>query len=240
MLRALRIAPVCLLVAISTACGTGGGGSSAGGYHPRIKPTEFTANVDNPWFPLQPGTTRIFTGTKDGRAARDVYRVTTATKVVGGVPTRVVDDQLFLDGQLEETTSDFYTQDKSGAVWYFGEDTKELDAKGKVVSTKGSWLTGVDGAQPGIFMEPDPVPGHRHRQEYLKGQAEDFFQVVDLHSSVTVPYGTVRDALLTKEWTPLEPGVLDHKYYARGIGQVQEISIKGPTEELDLVELTTQ
>src|SRR5438128_1935587 len=79
-----------MLVAIATACGTGGGGSSAGGYHPRIKPAEFTANVENPWFPLQPGTTRIFTGTKDGKAARDVYRVTTDTKVIDGVPTRVV------------------------------------------------------------------------------------------------------------------------------------------------------
>jgi hypothetical protein len=240
MLRIPRIAAAGLLVAIATACGSGGGGSSAGSYHPRIKAAEFTARVDNPWFPLKPGTIRIFTGTKDGKAARDVYRVTTDTKVIDGVSTRVVDDELFLAGHLEETTTDYYTQDKTGTVWYFGEDTRELDANGKVVSTKGSWRAGAGGAQPGIFMEAEPAPGHRFRQEYMKGEAQDFFQVVNLTASVTVPYGAFRDTMLTKEWTPLEPGILDHKYYVRGIGQVQEIAVKGPTEELDLIELTMQ
>ena len=237
-----RLGACCVLLVIAAACTSGGGSnarSSASTYHPKIAPTDFSATVDNPWFPLQPGSTRVSTGVKDGKAARDVYTVTSDVKVIDGVPTRIVRDDLFLDGRLEETTIDYYTQYKTGTVWYFGEDTKTLDANGKVTGTAGSWRAGVDGAQPGVFMEANPVRGHQFRQEYLKGQAEDHYQVLNLTSSVTVPYGTFHDAILTKEWTPLEPDVLDHKYYVRGVGQVQEISVKGPTEGLDLVEFHT-
>ncbi len=241
MLVARRLAATGVLVAVAVACTSGGRGTkTAGGYHPKIEPASFSATVDNPWFPLAPGTTRISTGTKDGKSARDVYTVTHDTKVIDGVTCRVVDDQLFLDGRLEETTIDYYSQDRAGTVWYFGEDTKTLDANGKVTGTKGTWRTGVDGAQPGVFMEASPVSGHRYRQEYYKGHAEDWYQVLDLSSSVTVAYGTFQGAMLTKEWTPLAPDVLDHKYYVRGIGQVQEVSVKGPKEGLDLIELNRQ
>ena len=84
-------------------------------YHPKINPAEFSATVDNPWFPLVPGSTSVSIGTEDGKAARDVFTVTADTLVVNGVPTRVVKDDVYLDGQLEETTLDYYTQVKT--VW---------------------------------------------------------------------------------------------------------------------------
>ena len=210
--------------------------SSTTEYHTAINAADFSANVDNPWFPLQPGSVRVYTGTKDGKDARNVFTVTHRTKIVDGVTTRVVDDKLYLDGKLEEKTLDYYTQHKNGDVWYFGEDTATLDESGKVTSTDGTWHAGVDGAVPGVFMEADPVVGHSFRQEYLKGHAEDHFEVLDLSASVTVPYGTFHDALLTKEWTPLEPDVLDHKFYVRGIGQVREASVTGPKEITSLVD----
>jgi hypothetical protein len=130
-----------------------------------------------------------------------------------------------------------YTQDAAGNVWYYGEATAELDGKGRVTSTEGSWQAGRDGAKPGIFMPAHPRVGQSFRQEFYKGQAEDHFQVVSLHATVNVRYTSSKHAMLTKEWTPLEPGVIDHKFYVRGIGDVSEQTVKGPTERLALVSL---
>ena len=205
---------------------------------PSIDPAAFTTTIDNPWFPLVPGTTLSYRGTKDGKPAVDAYQVTTETRVIDGVACVVVKDTLYLAGKLEETTRDYYVQDKLGNVWYFGEDTQELDATGKVTSTEGTWHAGDDGAEPGIFMEATPTIGRALRQEYYQGHAEDHFEVLSLTSSVKVPYRAFQGvALRTKEWTPLEPDVLDNKYYIRGIGEVREVSVKGPREELVLVKV---
>ena len=209
--------------------------STTNGYRPTIRAADFSAEVDNPWFPLEPGTVTVSRGTKDGKPARDVVTVTQQTQVIGGVPTRVVQDRLYLAGRLAESTTDYYSQDKAGTVWYFGEDTETLDARGRVLDREGSWHSGVDGAQPGVFMEANPTLGHSFRQEYYAGHAEDHFAVVDLSTPIRVPAGAYRSAMLTKEWTPLEPDVLDHKYYVRGIGEVREVSVRGATESLSLV-----
>jgi hypothetical protein len=209
------------------------------GYHPQIDPAIFSPNVDNPYMPLTPGTTLVYTGTKDGKSALDVSTTTSRTRMIDGVTTRVVEDRLYLDNILEERTSDYYAQDICGNVWYFGEDTAELDSKGHVISTEGSFHAGVDGAQPGVFMQATPDVGRDFRQEWYAGQAEDQFRVLKLEARVSVPYGTFRDALKTKETTSLEPDVVDNKYYVRGIGEVKEVAVKGGTEELDLVEVIT-
>ena len=193
------------------------------------------ATVTNPWFPLIPGTVFKSRGIKDGKAAIDIVTVTDRTKVIAGVTTRVVDDRTTLDGIPSERTTDYYAQDASGNVWYIGEDTAELDTKGNIVNRDGTWHAGVDGAVPGIFMEADPVIGHAFRQEFYPGQAEDHYQVISLTATVHVPYGAFSDALRTKEWTPLEPDVLDAKFYVRGIGLVRETAVKGPKETFSLV-----
>ncbi len=195
----------------------------------------FSARVNNPWYPLKPGSVYVYQGTKDGEPSREVMTVTHRTKVIEGAPCVVVRDLLYLSGRLEERTTDWYTQDAKGNVWYFGEQTAELDTNGKVKSTAGSWLAGVHGARPGIFMFAHPKPGRWARQEFYKGQAEDHFMVLTLRTSVRVPYISTTRALLTKEWTPLEPGVIDHKYYVRGVGTVLEQTAKGPQERNELV-----
>jgi hypothetical protein len=206
-------------------------------YHPHIDPADFSPNVTNPWFPLTPGRTLVYTGTKDGRPALDLFAATRRTKLIGGVRTRVVEDRLYLANVLHERTSDYYAQDRCGNVWYFGEDTAELDRHGKVVSTEGTWHFGVDGAQPGVFMQAHPQLGRQFRQEWYRGHAEDVFKVIDRNAAVTVPAGTFGHALRTAEWTALEPDVLDNKFYIRGIGEVAEVSVKGPREALRLVEV---
>jgi len=206
-------------------------------YHPPIDPASFSPNVTNKFFPLRPGTTLVYTGTKDGEQALDLVATTSRTRVIAGVRTRVVEDRLYLDNVLAERTSDYYTQDRCGNVWYFGEDTAELDRHGHVVSTEGTWHAGVDGAQPGVFMQAHPQLGRRFRQEWSEGQAEDVFKVVSRHSRIRVPYGSFRHALRTEETNALEPDVLDNKYYVKGIGEVAELSVKGPREALKLVEI---
>jgi hypothetical protein len=207
-----------------------------GSYHPRIDPTSFTAKVTNRWFPLVVGRTMIYTGVKDGKRALNVVVVSRHTKRIDGVGTRVVEDRLYLNDVLEERTRDYYAQDRCGNVWYFGEDTATLDAKGKVTDTDGSFHAGVDGAEPGVMMQAKPQVGRWFRQEWYAGQAEDRFKVVALRARVTVPYGTFGSALRTQEQTSLEPGVVDNKYYVRGVGEVVERAVKGGQEALTLVE----
>lgn len=206
-------------------------------YHPHITPGDFSPSATNPLFPLKPGKTLVYTGTKDNKKALNIFYTTLRTKVIDGVTTRVVEDQLYLDNVLEERTSDYYAQDRCGNVWYFGEDTATLDPQGHVVSTEGSFHAGVNGAQPGVFMQADPQVGRRFRQEWYQGHAEDTFNVLSLSAPVTVPYGTFKDAVKTKETTALEPAVVDNKYFVKGIGEVEELAVKGPLEKLQLVEI---
>jgi hypothetical protein len=207
-------------------------GSAAAG---NLNPANFTASVDNPWFPLKPGTILRYRGVRDGKRALQVFSVTNQKKRIQGVATTVVHDRLYLNGGLHEVTSDWYAQDKQGAVWYFGEDTKTLDSKGHVENRSGSFQAGVDGAHAGIYMPAEPHVGQAFQQEYYKGKAEDHFQILSLHASVKVPGASSSSAMRTNEWTPLEPGVLDNKYYVRGIGTVKELAVKGGNEHLELV-----
>jgi len=202
-----------------------------------IDPADFVAAVTNPWFPLTPGTKLTYKGIKDGEEAVDVFEVTDQTKVVDGVTCVVIRDTLTLGGTLHERTEDWYVQDRDGNVWYFGEATAELDDAGKVVSTEGSWTAGEDGATPGIYMPGDPQVGQSMQQEFYPGQAEDHFVVLLTSGSVKVPAGTFKDALLTAEWTPLEPAVLGEKFYARGIGLVKEFDVAGGQETLALTKV---
>jgi hypothetical protein len=202
-----------------------------------IDPANFVVTVSNPWFPLTPGTTLTYKGTKDGEDAVDVFEVTDQTKVVDGVTCVVVHDRLMLGGTLHEQTEDWYVQDRDGNVWYFGEATAELDDAGKVVSTDGSWTAGEDGATAGIYMPADPQVGQSMQQEFYPGQAEDHFVVLLTTGSVKVPAGNYKDALLTAEWTPLEPEVLGEKFYAKGIGLVKEFDVAGGQETLALTKV---
>jgi hypothetical protein len=197
-------------------------------------PSHFVGQVTNPWFPLRPGTVFTYRGVKDRKPAVDVMTVTHATKTIAGIKATTIRDRLYLSGRLEERTTDWYAQDKSGDVWYLGEQTAELDANGHVKTTSGSWMTGVGGGRAGIFMPGHPFVGEAGRQEYLKGQAEDQFKVLSLHARVHTPAASSDHALLTQETTALEPGVIDHKLYVRGIGTAIENTIKGPTERLVL------
>jgi hypothetical protein len=197
---------------------------------PAIDPADFVSVIDNSYFPLTPGTTYI-TESPDGSAV-DRFAVTRQTRLIDGVECVVVSDIATEDGALVEKTSDFFAQDRDGNVWYFGEQTAEYE-DGKVVSTEGSWLAGVDGAEPGIVMEANPKVGDAYAQENAPGVAEDRAEVLSLNRHVTVPYGSFNHALETNEFSPLEPGSSEHKYYVKGIGFVLAVDqVTGEVEQL--------
>ena len=205
-----------------------------------INPADFVGYVDNKFFPLRPGTTFYYEGTKEGIPATNVMFVTHETKEILGITTIVVRDRAFEEGVLVEETFDWYAQDRAGNVWYFGEDAKELDPNGNVISTGGSWEAGVERAQPGIIMLSDPHVGDRYRQELAPGVAEDMAKVLSLHKSKCVPYGCFDDVLLTKEWSPLKPGVVERKYYAEDVGLILAVMVKGGHERIELVQITSE
>jgi hypothetical protein len=214
-------------------------------YAPNIDPAAFTgakgqANViDNPYLPLLRGRTLVYTGLKEGEAQTDTVAVTNLKKTIMGLPITVVHEQVTAAGVVREDTFDFYAQDDSGNVWYFGEDTREFDAQGNLVTTEGSWEAGINGAFPGIIMEAQPESGDAYRQEYAPGVAVDMGSVLSLQKQVTVPYGTFDNVLETKEYSCIESGV-DHKFYAAGIGDIQEIAVAGGGETLELVSVETK
>jgi hypothetical protein len=204
-------------------------------YQPVIDPGGFTATVDNPFFPLAPGSRWVFEGEVEEGLERTVVEITGETREVMGVTCLVVRDTVTLDGEVIEDTYDWFAQDADGAVWYFGEETKEYE-NGQVSSTEGAWEAGVDGAQPGVIMQAEPQVGDAYRQEYFAGEAEDMAEVLSLTESVTVPAGSYHDVLMTEEINPLEPEVVEHKYYARGVGPVLTVQVQGGSDREELVQ----
>ncbi len=205
---------------------------------PSINPANFVRGVNNKFFPLPPGTTFFYEGEKEGVPTSNETFVTRKTKRILGVTCIVVQDRAFESGVLAEDTLDYYAQDTAGNVWYFGEDTKELDANGNVISTQGSWLAGVNGATPGIIMEANPKKNDQYDQENAPGVAQDQAKVLSLDKSATVPYGSFDDLLLTQESTPLDPKDVENKYYAAGIGFILGVAVKGGNERTELVRIT--
>jgi hypothetical protein len=205
---------------------------------PALPPaSQFARHVDNPWFPLKPGTVLTSRGEDEGTPATDVFRVTHRTRRILGIRATVIDDRVYERGHLVERTHDWYAQDKRGNVWYLGEDTATLKPDGRVESREGTWRAGVHGARAGIFMPAHPRPGDGGWQEYLKGHAEDRYRVLNLHTRVRTPAAGSRHAMLIRETSPLEPGVVDHKVYVRGVGTVREATVKGGNERYRLVSI---
>jgi hypothetical protein len=201
-----------------------------------LDPADFVKSVDNPLWPMKRGSRWVYRETAvEGASSRIEVTVTDRKKTILGIEATVVHDVVTEDGELKEDTFDWYAQDKDGNVWYLGEDTKEYEG-GKVVSTKGSWEAGVDGAQAGVIMPAQPQVGMKYRQEYYKGEAEDNAEVLRLDEHVEVPFGMFDGALKTKETTPLEPDIVEHKYYVRGIGLVLAVAVSGGGSREELLD----
>ena len=193
---------------------------SRASYNPKIDPAQFSSKITNPYTPWKPGARWSYTGTKDGQPERVEVRVTKATKTILGVRCVVVSDVVTVNSTLAEKTTDWYAQDKTGNVWYFGEDTAEYQ-NGVVTTTQGTWEAGVDNAKPGVVMYARPPLGQTYRQEYRPGIAEDIARVEKLDAAVKVPAGAYRPAVITHDTDPLNPDKKENKWYGPGVGLIR-------------------
>jgi len=200
-----------------------------------VNPADLTTEIDNPYFPLPVGARWVVRVTdSEGLEQRQVITVTDQTKrIADGVEARVVHDVVREDGKPVEITDDWYAQDSQGNVWYFGEDTVSFEEGKK--DTSGSFEAGVNGADAGVIMPAQPEIGMTYREEYYAGHAEDRSKVLSLDEQAEVPFGHFTDVLLIKDYTPIEPDVLEYKLYAKGIGQVLAQTVSGGSEREELV-----
>jgi hypothetical protein len=204
-----------------------------------LNPADFSVEIDNPYWPLVPGSRWVYRESDgEGGVQRVVVTVTGKTKrIANGIEARVVRDVVSQDGKPVEVTDDWYAQDRDGNLWYMGESTAEYE-NGKLVSREGSWEAGVDGAQPGVALPADPRQGMAYRQEYYTGHAEDEGEVLNSGGQVEVPFGHFTDVVTTKDTTPLEPRVVEYKFYAQGVGPVLTLDVSGASGREELIDFT--
>jgi hypothetical protein len=239
-----RALSILLLAVLASGCGSSGEKSASDlapvegrHYSPTVDAKNFVREVDNRFFPLKPGTAYHFEGVRGKTAQTDDLVVTNQTERILGIDATVVRDTVSEHGHPIERTHDFYAQDKQGNVWYMGEDSFELQ-QGRFVKASDSWRSGENGAKPGIIMPAEPEHGDRYRQEYYPpGEALDEATVLGQRGPFTVPYGTFEHALVTSDYSPLEPQT-EEKVYVAGIGEIKESVVKGHHEEFRLVSVT--
>jgi hypothetical protein len=230
----LRKTLLLLTVFLLAGCGGSDSASLPQGSEPaNLDAADFVERIDNPYWPMAPGTRWVYSE----NGARVVVTVTAEKKEILGIQATVVRDVVSEDGELVEDTKDWYAQDKDGNVWYLGEETREYE-DGKVKTTAGSWEAGVDGAEAGVIVLAEPEVGLTYRQEYYKGEAEDAGEILSLDEWVEVPFGSFEDVLMTKDFTPLDPDVLEHKFYAKGVGPVLVVGISGGSDREELISFT--
>jgi hypothetical protein len=252
----VAVAAAAISLVALPACGddstsTAGGGASSttaqaavidpgdgGNYHPTIDAKNFVDVVDNPYLPYPVGASWTYEGTEDGETENVTVTVTPERKEIMGISATVVRDTVTTgDGEVVEDTYDWFAQDRDGNVWYLGEDSTEFE-NGKAVGTSGSWEAGVDGALPGIVMQAHPEVGQAYRQEYYVGEAEDLAEVDRLDATESVPFGDFDQLVVIKEWNPLEPDVVEEKYFAPHVGLVLEVKTEGGDGRSELTGFT--
>lgn len=207
-----------------------------GEYRPTVDPAQFVEQIDNRYFPLVPGSRWVYEGEVDGETERIELEVTTDRKMILGISATGVRDTNLVDGELAAVTTDWYAQDRSGNVWYFGEETQNFE-NGQPAGTEG-WEAGVEGAQPGIFMLGTPMVGTAHRQAYRRGQIEDAAEVLRVGVAHSIGLGSYEDVVVVRGWSRLDPEVVEEKYYAPGVGKIYETLTGGGRGGTELVTFT--
>ncbi len=227
-------------VAVTLTAGCGGEAASSlpqGSEAVQLDPANFVTEIDNPYWPMKPGTRWVYRESDGESVQRVEVTVTDEKKVVDGITATVVHDLVTEDGEPVEDTYDWYAQDRDGNIWYLGEATEEFE-NGEVVSTAGSWEAGIDGAQAGVIVPAAPAVGVAYRQEYYAGEAEDAAEVLSVDEQVEVPFGSYEGVLLTKDFTPLHPEILEYKLYAPGVGPVLVLGVSGGGDREELIEFS--
>ena len=229
---AVLLASLALGLVLFAACGDGGAKETA----LTINPADFQTRVDHPLFPLSSLKPKVFEGEERDPDTGEVIKtrlestVLTQTEVVAGVEVTVLQERDYEDGELVESTLDYFAQHRDGTVYYFGERVDEYE-DGKVVGHEGRWLAGEGENEPGIFMPGQLTVNQTFEQEKAPGVAEDRSKVVALDESVTTPAGSFSGCMKTEDFSPLD-NVTEFKYYCPSVGLVRE---EPPGGHLDLI-----
>ena len=217
-------------------------------YDPQYGPGDFVdpnrigqGVAPNPYFPLVPGNEWVYEG--DGETI--TVTVLEKTKLIDGIVCRVVRDVVEEDGQPVEITDDWFAQDLEGNVWYFGEIAQNFELfegddpeEAELVDIDGSWKTGREGAKPGIIFHAFPQVGVTYREEVKLGEAEDVAEVLSVSGTESSPAAACDGTcLVTRNFTPIEPGNEETKYYAPGVGLILEVD--GDGNRVELIEVST-
>jgi hypothetical protein len=202
-------------------------------------PAAFVPFSTNPNFPLVPGTTFHYRSETPQGVELEDFIVTSTTRVVAGVTVGQVEDVVRLNGGLTEHTFDWFAEDSSGNVWYFGEFARQYE-NGALLGDEGSWTAGVNGAQAGIIMEANPQVGDSYGEEFAPGVAQDRATVLSLNEQVQVPYGSFSGCLKTRNFSPLDRSFVEEKYYCAPAGLVLEVEVEGGKSRNLLQRVTVQ
>ncbi len=200
-----------------------------------IEDCDFSSTGSNKFLILEPGYQLVLSGGGDlGEENELTITVQDKTKVVDGIETRVVVERHVENGELVEVSRNYFAICKqTSSMFYFGENVDNY-VDGKIDNHNGSWLVGEENARAGIIMPGTVLLGSKYQQETAPGVAMDRAQIVSMTKKVDTPAGTFDNVLKIKETTPLEPDVVDFKYYAAGIGLIQDGELK--LEEYGFIE----
>ncbi len=186
----------------------------------------YASTGKNDYFILEPGYQVILEGEEDGEKLQLVMTVLNDTKMVNGIETRVVEERETEGGKLVEVSRNYFAICRpANNAFYFGEDV-DMYEDGKAVSHEGAWLAGQNGAKAGMIMPGKVEVGLMYYQEIAPGMAEDRAEIVSATDTLATPAGTFSNVLKTEETNPLEPGEKEFKFYAPGIGLIQDEALK--------------
>lgn len=183
----------------------------------QIIPSNFTTKITNKYFSLPVGRRLTYLAETEDGIERIELEIEAGTKLILGINTVIYRDKVYLGDELVEDTKDYLAQDKEGNVWYFGEEVDNYE-NGLLKDHEGSWIAGVDGAQPGIWIKANHVVGDSYLQEYYKGTAEDTRNVVAVDQTVVTDISKYSGCVKMYDWTPLNPQSREYKYYCPEVG----------------------
>ncbi|HEX6281119.1 MAG TPA: hypothetical protein VFZ67_02720 [Nitrososphaera sp.] len=192
----------------------------------RAENCTFSSTGRNPFFILEPNYQLVLSGEEPGEAAEVAITVLNETRDVNSTETRVVEERETLGGELVEVSRNFFAIcEETNSVFYFGEEVDDYE-NGILIAHEGAWLAGEGANKAGVIMPGTILLGARYYQEIAPDVALDRAEIIDMGEVIQTPSGAFTDTLITQETNPLEPDVAELKYYAAGIGLIQEEDLK--------------
>ncbi len=192
----------------------------------RTEDCTFSATGSNPYFILEPNYRQVLVANESDAGAELTITVLNETREVNGTETRVVEERETENGELVEISRNFFAIcDETNSVFYFGEEVDDYD-NGAIVGHGGAWLAGEGDNKAGLIMSGTVLLGAKYYQEIAPNIAVDRAEVIETDGELVVPAGSFDDVLVVAESNPLEPGVEELKYYAPGVGLLQDEDLK--------------